>query len=483
VPTLLVIDDDPLILKSFELAFTGEGIAVRSAMTAAEGIHDFKSDRPDVVICDVRLPDCSGIELLTQLHSVDAKVPVILMTGHGTAETAIEAMRRGAFDYLLKPFEPDPLIELILKAIGVARLMRVPPRVSVDAEETAGDELFVGKSAVMQEVFKTIGRVAPTDASVLILGESGTGKELVARAIYHYGRRVEKPFLAINCAAIPETLLESELFGHEKGSFTGAERQRIGKFEQCHGGTLFLDEIGDMTPLTQAKILRVLQDGRFERVGGNKPVETDVRVIAATSRNLDAMITAGTFREDLFYRLNICTIRLPPLRERREDIPILIRHFLRLSAREFGKSVKNVTPEAMAALESYAWPGNVRQLQSIVKQSLLRVHGPVLTLDALPMELKGNATRLPSDQQGEPITGASELTHFIRDRLQSGSTDLHAEISDRIERVLLTEVLAFTNGNLTQTATILGITRPTLRSKLQHLNMRIESHTQITHQS
>ena len=479
MPTLLAIDDDPLILKSFELAVTGEGITVRSAMTAGEGVYDFTENRPDVVICDVRLPDRSGLDLLADLQKVDPKVPVILMTGYGTAETAIEAMRRGAFDYLLKPFEPDPLIELLVKAMDVSRLMRVPPRVSAEAAEESGEELFVGQSAAMQDVFKTIGRVAPTDATTLILGESGTGKELVARAIYHYSRRVEKPFLAINCAAIPETLLESELFGHEKGSFTGADRKRDRQVRAMPRRHALPRRNRRHDAADTGENPARLTGGSFERVGGNTAVETDVRVIAATSRNLEAMIAAGTFREDLYYRLNVCMIRLPPLRERREDIPILVQHFLRLSACEFDKSVKNIAPDAMAALENYAWPGNVRQLQSVVKQSLLRVHGPVLTLDALPAEVKGGAATSSTALVAE----ANELIGFIRDRLQSGTTCLYAEVLDRVERVLLTEVLAFAKGNLTQTAAILGITRPTLRSKLHHLGIRVDSHAQITQQS
>ena len=476
MPTLLIVDDDSLILKAIELALAGEGIVVRTAMTAAEAVHDFSQNRPDCAIIDVRLPDRSGLDLLAALRGIDAKVPVVLMTGYGTAETAIESMQRGAFDYLLKPIDPDALLELVLKAFDVARLMRVPPRMAPSDEPPSADDLFVGQAPVMQEVFKTIGRVAPTDATVLVLGESGTGKELVARAIYHHSRRANQPFLAINCAAIPETLLESELFGHEKGSFTGAERKRVGKFEQCHGGTLFLDEIGDMTPLTQAKILRVLQDGAFERVGSNASVRADVRIIAATSRNLELMIAEGRFREDLFYRLNTCTIRLPPLRERREDITLLVHHFLRLSAHEFDRKVTAVAPEALVALTAFSWPGNVRQLHSIVKQSLLRVQGPVLGLDALPAEIVGRtaAPELPASEAGD-----LGLIQFIRERLAGDCTTLHEEVIERVERKLLSAVLESTRGNLTKTAIILGITRPTLRGKLHHLGLALETFCRI----
>ncbi len=471
MPTLLIVDDAALVLRAIELSLAGEGIVVRTAMTAAEAIRDFSQNRPDCAISDVRLPDRSGLDLLAALRAIDAKVPIILMTGYGTAETAIEAMQRGAFDYLLKPIDPDALLELVLKAFAVARLMRVPPRMAPSDEPPDADDLFVGQAPGMQEVFKTIGRVAPTDATVLVLGESGTGKELVARAIYHHSRRAEQPFLAINCAAIPETLLESELFGHEKGSFTGAERKRVGKFEQCHGGTLFLDEIGDMTPLTQAKILRVLQDGAFQRVGSNASVRADVRIVAATSRNLESMIAEGRFREDLYYRLNTCTIRLPPLRERREDIALLVRHFLRLSAGEFDRKVTAVAPEAEAALRAFPWPGNVRQLQSIVKQSLLRVQGPVLGLDALPAEIVG---RVAAEE-----TGDHDMTRFIRERLAGDCTTLHGDVLDRVERELFTAVLESTRGNLTKSASILGISRPTLRVKLQHLGLGLETFCRI----
>jgi DNA-binding NtrC family response regulator len=329
MPTLLVIDDDPHVRAALALVLEDGGVTVTLAATAAEGAAAFSAGRPDAVLCDVRLPDASGLDLLARLRELDPAVPVVLMTGHGTAETAIEAMRRGAFDYVLKPVDPDALAETMGKAFEASRLMRVPATVGAgDGPDDGGADHFIGQSLGMQEVFKAIGRVAPTDATVLILGESGTGKEMVARAVVHYSRRAGKPFHAINCAAIPDALLESELFGHEKGSFTGADRRRVGRFEQCDGGTLFLDEIGDMSLITQAKILRVIQDQRFERVGGSETVRTNVRMIAATHRDLPAMITAGTFREDLYYRLNVCPIRLPPLRDRPEDIPALAEYFV-----------------------------------------------------------------------------------------------------------------------------------------------------------
>jgi two-component system nitrogen regulation response regulator GlnG len=326
---LLVIDDDPFIRECFRVLFAKAEATVGTAETAAEGLRLFSEDRPDVVMLDIRLPDQSGLDIFRQLNDLDAKVPVIFMTGNGTAETAIEAMRRGAYDYIVKPLHPEPLRQLIQGAFEMSRLTQVPAK-AADPEPGQGcGDLLLGQCSEMQKVYKAIGRVASKNLTVLILGESGTGKELVARAIYHHSSRSKAPFLAINCAAIPETLLESELFGHEKGAFTGADRKRVGKFEQCNGGTLFLDEIGDMTSLTQTKILRVLQDGQFERVGGNETIKTDVRVIAATNRDLSKLIDEGRFRQDLYYRLNVYTIHLPPLRQRLEDLSHLAQHFVR----------------------------------------------------------------------------------------------------------------------------------------------------------
>ena len=482
MPTLLVIDDDRLVLECLGLAFAGDGVVVRPALTAAAGLAEFERVRPDAVLSDIRLPDLSGLDVLARLRAIDPKVPVVLMTGHGTAETAIEAMRQGAYDYLLKPLDPDGLTAVVERAFEVGRLMRVPAVLSGDDADPTADrtDLFVGHSPVMQEVFKTIGRVAPSDASVLIRGETGTGKEMVARAIYHYSKRADKPFLAVNCAAIPESLLESELFGHEKGSFTGADRKRVGKFEQAHGGTLFLDEVGDMTPLTQAKILRVLQDGRFERVGGSEAVRTDVRIVAATNRDLEAMMADGEFREDLFYRLNVCPIRLPPLRERPEDIPPLVSHFLRRHGPEFGKTVTGIAPAALERLASYRWSGNVRQLQSVVKQALVRAVGPTLTVDDLPTEFRTTAS--PTETSAaEPVEGVADaVRRYARDRLGNDPTDLHAELIAVVEREVIAEALRFTNGNLSRASALLGIARPTLRAKIAALDLRVEPATTVT---
>jgi nitrogen regulation protein NR(I) len=482
MPTLLVIDDDRLVLECLGLAFAGYGVTVLPALTAAAGLAEFERVRPEVVLSDIRLPDLSGLDLLARLRAIDPKVPVVLMTGHGTAETAIEAMRQGAYDYLLKPLDPDILTTVVERAFEVSRLMRVPTVLSGDDADPVADrtDLFVGRSPIMQEVFKTIGRVAPSDASVLIRGETGTGKEMVARAIYHYSKRADKPFLAVNCAAIPETLLESELFGHEKGSFTGADRKRVGKFEQAHGGTLFLDEIGDMTPLTQAKILRVLQDGRFERVGGSEAIRTDVRIIAATNRDLETMMVGGEFREDLFYRLNVCPIRLPPLRERPDDIPPLVSHFLRRHGPEFDKKVTGIAPAALERLASYRWSGNVRQLQSVVKQALVRTVGPTLTVDNLPAEFHTAACPAETTVTEPADAVAVVIRRYAQDRLGSDPTGLYAELIAVVEREAIAEVLRFTNGNLSRASVVLGISRPTLRAKIAALDLRVESASTVS---
>jgi two-component system nitrogen regulation response regulator GlnG len=468
MPKLLVVDDEPSILHFFRRAFPGPDVTLLTAQSAADGLAAVERERPDVVVLDINLGGESGLETFRRVHERDAKIPVIFITGHGTADTAIEAMRLGAYEYLLKPLELDHLTDLIDRAFEISRLMRVPATLP-EADEPAGtSDALVGRSPAMQAVYKAIGRVAPQDVTVLVLGESGTGKELIARAIYHYSKRADKPFLAINCAAIPENLLESELFGHEKGAFTGADRRRIGKFEQAGGGTLFLDEIGDMTPLTQTKILRVLQGQEFERVGGNETIRADVRVVAATNRDLEKMVAEGTFRGDLYYRLNVFTVPLPPLRDRGEDLPLLVNHFVRRFGREMGKDVREVSPEAMDALCGYAWPGNVRELQSVVKQTLLGTTGPVVLPEFLP----------PAVRRGGKADGAGiyfgGLTAYVEEQIGADSTTLYADYQALTDRHLLGLVMRHTGGNLSRASRLLGITRATLRTKLAALGLATE---------
>lgn len=475
MPVLLAIDDDPIILHSFRWIFPESEVTLRTAMTAADGLQQIAQERPDVVLLDINLPDLSGLETFRRIQQLDVRIPIIFVTGYGTTEIAIEAMKLGAYEYFLKehllqPEETSRLRQVVSRAFEISRLMHEPTVLAEGKTAPAASDALVGRGPAMQAVYKAIGRVAPQDVTVLILGESGTGKELVARAIYHHSRRANGPFLAINCAAIPETLLESELFGHEKGAFTGADRKRIGKFEQCSGGTLFLDEIGDMTPLTQTKILRVLQEQRFERVGGNETIQTNVRVIAATNRDLQRLVAIGQFRADLYYRLSVFTIELPPLRDRGDDLPLLVEHFLLRYSRELDKKVQQASPETLELLRRHTWPGNLRELQSVMKQALLQATGPVLLPEFLPAFLRSTAK--PAET-ASPAT-LSEWDRFIADRLQAGTKDLYAEWLALTERHLLTRVLRYTNGNQVQSAKILGIARNNLRNKIRSLGITIE---------
>jgi nitrogen regulation protein NR(I) len=465
--TLLVIDDEAGVRFSLKRTLTSPEVEVETAETARLGLEVLKRKLPDVVLLDVRLPDMSGLDALSEIRKIDQRLPVVVITAHGTTDTAIEATKRGAFDYLLKPFDLPTLRAVVTRAIEASRLTRRPALVpSADNVSMPGDRI-VGRSTVMQDVFKAIGRVAGSDINVLLLGESGVGKELVARAIFQHSRRATEPFLAINCAAIQETLLESELFGHERGSFTGAERQRIGRFEQATGGTIFLDEIGDMSPAIQAKVLRLLQDQRFERVGGSETVQADVRVIAATNQNLPELVAAGRFRQDLFYRLNTYTILLPPLRSRREDLPLLVEHFIQMFSGDVGKQVGAVAPETLQILSNYPWPGNVRELQGVIKTALVNTTSDVLTPDCLPESithpLVGESLGPQSDNQ------ALDLMTYVEQMIASGDNHLYRKVQFAVDRAVFREVLDAVGGNQVEAAKMLGISRTTLRAKLQNM--------------
>lgn len=471
--TLLVIDDEAPIRHAFERAFSDESTQVVSAANAEAGVRLFQETSPDVVMLDLRLPDQSGMKCFERLKALDARVPVIFVTGHGTVETAIEATKQGAYDYLFKPLELEEVRALLAKAFNLSRIVRVQPTLpGIDVEETNGSEVIVGRCKAMRDVYTAIGRVAPQDVTVLLQGESGTGKELVAQAIYHHSVRAKGPFRAINCAAIPDTLLESEIFGHERGAFTGAESKRIGKLEQTDKGTLFLDEVGDMSTMTQAKLLRVLQDQTFERVGGNEPISVDVRIIAATNHDLQQLVSEGLFRADLFFRLSVVTIRLPPLRERDDDIALLAEHFLRYHSAAFGKDVHAIAPETIDRLRNYSWPGNVRELESVIKQALLTARGSMLLPDFLP-----RLDSAPSDLGDR----ADELNLISRDYLDSqiasGCGNLYGEIINKVERQLIEQVLKHTKGHQLQAAGMLGISRVTLRSKIRSLGIDLSRFT------
>ena len=468
---LLLIDDDPvLILEQVRVAFPSPAHTVVVACTGAEGLERVSAGPPDVILLDLRLPDQSGLDVYQQIRRIDARIPVIFVTMAKTADAAIEAMRQGAYDYLFKPLDPHHLRRVVGEALEVARRMRQPAVVAKTAPDPDVDGAIVGSCPAVCEVYKAIGRVATQDVPVLITGESGTGKELVARAVYQHGRRAMAPFLALNCAAIPENLLESELFGHEKGAFTGADRRRIGKFEQCNGGTIFLDEIGDMPLALQAKMLRVLQEQAFERVGGSETIRTDVRLIAATHRDLKAWSAEGKFRPELYYRLGVFTMHLPPLRERGDDLPMLMRHYLRRFSRELGREVREIAPEAMERLRSYSWPGNIRELQSVLKQALLRARGTLLLPAFLP-ELTAGA-EVPTALS--PRSGENPgLEAFIGQRLGPETQDLYAQAQRELDRILLPRVLAYAHGSQRQAARVLGVAPKTLRQKLRELGLNI----------
>jgi DNA-binding NtrC family response regulator len=466
---LLLLEDNPDgLAEPLRRAFPPPEYRVQVADSGPDGLRHVDAHPPDVMVVDLGRSEPSGLEIFRLIRRVAPRVPVIFVSGARRAEAAIEAMKQGAYDFLLKPVEPPVLRRVVGEALELTRRVREPAAIAeVPPVEDRGDAL-IGRCPAMLEVYKAIGRVAAQDVPVLITGETGTGKELVARAIYRHGSRAEAPFLPINCAAIPEALLESELFGHEKGAFTGADRLRIGKFEQASGGTLFLDEIGDMPQALQAKFLRVLQEQAFDRVGGNQTIRTDVRLIAATHRDLEAWSAQGKYRPDLYYRLGVFTIRLPPLRDRGEDLPMLVQHYVRRFSPELGRQVREVSPEAMERLRAYPWPGNIRELQSVLKRALLRATGPVLVPAFLP--------ELAPRQAAEPAAAigvGSPLEALIEQRLRDGDRDLYEDARRALDRFMLPLVLRTNEGNQLRAAGVLGITRRTLRLRLRELGLSV----------
>ena len=466
---LLLIDDSPEIHLLLRSEVVPEGVEVHSAYSAATGLALFQAKQPDVVLLDVGLPDDSGVNVFRRIHALDARVPVIFLTGGSTTGMAIEAMSLGAYEYVLKPFDPHALRKLMASAFEVSRLAREPPEAFEDADSAGDGELLLGRCPAMHEVYKSIGRASKLNVTVLITGENGTGKDLVARSIYHYSQRAQGPYLAINCAAIPEALLESELFGHEQGAFTGAAQRRIGKFEQCNGGTLLLDEVGDMTPATQAKILRVLQDQQFERVGGNQTIRTDVRILAATNRNLPEFVKKGLFREDLYYRFNVYSIALPPLRERGDDLALLADWLLRRFAKEIGKPASGLAPATLRILRQHSWPGNVRELQSVLKNALVQATSPVIVPEFLPANI------LQAAPQAAPVPEHGEWVTLVQNLLDEAPANLYEEWVARTDRILLQHVLRLTQGNLVHASKTLGIHRSTIRAKIRSLKISLAS--------
>jgi nitrogen regulation protein NR(I) len=462
--TILIVDDDKSIRYSLKRMLEGT-FSILTAQNGEEALSRMKENRPDLIIMDIKMPGRNGIDILREIKSIDPKSLVILMTAYGTTETAIEAMKFGAFDYILKPFPIPKMKELVGKAMSLRRLMKEEVTYSPLLSEEGEENRIIGSSPKMQEIYKLIGQVAPSDVTVLLRGESGTGKELFARAIYHHSLRSSQPFLPVNCAAIPDTLLESELFGHEKGSFTGAYSRRIGKLEQCQGGTVFLDEIGDMSLPIQAKLLRVLQERRFERLGGMETIKVDIRFIVATNKDLEDAISKGEFREDLYYRLNVVSIGIPPLRERKEDLPELASYFLGKSNREMGKKVAGLTPEAMEKITAYEWPGNVRQLENILKRALVLCQGEWILEDHLLFG-KGLEKREP-DEALEKKSFEEMLDTLFEELFKTPLLMQDLDMISTVEKGLILRALKKTKGNQVQAALLLGINRSTLRSKME----------------
>ncbi|GBE05837.1 MAG TPA: sigma-54-dependent Fis family transcriptional regulator [Nitrospirae bacterium] len=473
-PEILIVDDSKTILAIMRDFLEEEGYSVKLSLSAEEALPLIMKKDPDLVIMDVKMPGMKGLDALLEIKKIAPKLSVIIMTAHGTTQTAIEAMKKGAYDYITKPFKNKEFKALIRKALEAGRLMK--ESVTYQTEKSGKfveGTYMVGSSPEMLEIYKTIGKVADSNATVLIRGESGTGKELVARAVYQNSSRSDKPFLAVNCAAIPESLLESELFGHEKGAFTGAVNRRIGKFEQCNGGTIFLDEIGDMTLSTQTKILRVLQEHTFEPVGSEKTMKMDVRVIASTNRDLWKAIEKGQFREDLYYRLKVITIYMPPLRHRREDISLLVDYFIQKFNREFNKNIKKVSPDVMEHLRDYKWPGNIRELENAVQAAVVMSKKDVLLPDNFSLFTAGEPdsvqeTRKP-DSAYEDIL--SDMVDPVFEGAMGEDNDLHRRVMGKFEKSLIDMVLNRVGKSQTRAAKVLGISRNTLRARMKEFGL------------
>ncbi|MDI6711361.1 MAG: sigma-54 dependent transcriptional regulator [Thermoanaerobacterales bacterium] len=449
---ILVVDDEESVCQMLSDILADEGYRAETAGDGREALEKLKREPFDVALVDIRMPEVDGMQLLEHVQAAGLTLPVIMMTAYGTTETAIQAMKLGAFDYVLKPFNLEELLITLRKAVEMERMAR---EVAALRRELAGDgapaPVMVGRTPVMQELYKQIGRLAASNATVLILGESGTGKELVAGAIHQNSARRNGPFVKINCAALPENLLESELFGHERGAFTGAVNRKSGKFEIAHGGTILLDEVSEISPVVQAKLLRVLQEREFERVGGTKSIRVDVRLLAATNKDLEELVREGLFREDLYFRLNVVSIRVPPLRERKEDIPLLVDHYLKTLERSSGKTITGFSPEAMSLLTGYDWPGNVRELKNVCERVMVMATGPVIMPEDLPYNLR---------PEGRETTAGGRWNNKTL-----------KEIVADVERTVILRALREHNGNRSRAAEALGINRRSLYAKLKEYGL------------
>jgi len=452
-----VVDDDPSMRWVLEKALEKAGFHVQGFADPGELLDALERFRPDVIISDIRMPGMDGIELLDRVHDVDPELPVIIITAHSDLDSAVKAYNVGAFEYLPKPFDVHEAVELVNRALA-SRTVPLEEAPAVEPSRVG----IIGQAPAMQEVFRAIGRLSRSNISVLITGESGTGKELVARALHQHSPRADKPFIALNMAAIPRELMEAELFGHEKGAFTGAQARRVGRFEQAEGGTLFLDEIGDMPAEAQTRLLRVLADGQFYRVGGVSTIRADVRIIAATHQDLERLVEEGRFREDLFHRLNVIRINIPPLRERREDIPLLMEYYLHQVARELETEPKEVQADAMERLQQFAWPGNVRQLENLARWLTVMASGREIHARDLPPEFLGVGE---SPAERPAADWRTLLEHWVRERYLEGADDLQREV----EQALIRAALAATGGRKQEAAKLLGWGRNTLTRKLKEL--------------
>ncbi len=485
---ILIVDDDAQLRQSFGRILEGEGHEVRYAPSGEAGVEEVSRLAPDLAVMDVRMPGITGIEAMQRMRAIAPNLPVIIMTAYGGTETAIEATKLGAFDYILKPFDIPDILRLIAQGLEAGRLARARVAMHQDAlpEDDAPEgpvaDALIGKSRAMQEVFKAIGRAAPTEALVLIRGESGTGKELVARALWQHSGRAEKPFVVINCVAIPETLLEAELFGYEKGAFTGASARRVGKIEQANRGTVFLDEIGDMPLPIQAKILRLLQEKQVERLGGRELIPVDVRILAATNRDLETAVAEGRFREDLYYRLKVVSVNLPPLRQREGDLPVLAEHFLRRFSREMDMQNPGLTDEALDILSAHPWPGNVRELSNTLHKALIFSRGCPLGAEEMRQAIgSGGGGGLAHQGVPEQPGGGGEATlrAFIRRALLDEAGDAAYEhVLDAVAKSVIAEALEITGGNRTRAARLLGLSRPTLIAKIEKYGLKLTTQVQ-----
>jgi two-component system nitrogen regulation response regulator GlnG len=486
-PKVLIIDDDDDLRYSLKRVLSGRQYEVLEAGSGEEGLVKAEKHSPHVILLDNRMGGMSGMEALQHLRGINPNAMIILMTAYGTTQTTIEAMKFGAFDYIMKPFDLKKILALTESAIAASKDLvkagkeEVAP--SVSKEDIDGG--IIGSSSAMQEVFKMIGQVAASDVTVMITGESGTGKELIARAIYQNSLRAQKPYIAVNCAAIPENLIESELFGHEKGSFTGATNQRIGKFELCDGGTIFLDEIGDMALTTQTKILRALQEGEIQRVGSSDTIKVKVRMLAATNKPLEEMVKEKTFREDLYYRLNVVRVQLPPLRERKEDVPQLIDFVLKRLARDSKTGTKTISPEALTLLNQYRWPGNVRELENLIYRSAVLAQGEMILIKDLPQEvvqaIDGGSSIESTDSSADAEVASESLTDEgligqvpsnPYDAVYKDLRDTHEKnILEHAERALIARALKESGGKQVKAAEILGMTSATLRKRINQYDL------------